>query len=386
MKGNDMTSDGKGLVVVGSGMAAWTLVREFRKLDAVTPVTLVTEGQGHFYSKPMLSNALAAGKTAAQLLGTPATEMAQQLNVQLMADTHAYSINKDTQTLETSTGPVPYQRLVLATGAEPVRVPLQGDGAHRVVSINSLEDYARFRELLTASKRVVIMGAGLIGCEFANDLVLGGYKVTVVDPSAHPLGRLLPERAGVMVQEALSTAGVKFHFGAFVQSVHAEGQALRLELSSGQQCLADTVVSAVGLRPRLELAQTAGLTTSHGIVVNRQLATSHPGLYALGDGAEVEGRWLPYVMPLMQCARTLAAHLTGQAVALTYPAMPVVVKTPAIGVVVVPPPNGVAGHWHTESGPDFVQAKWLGEDGALMGFALVGTATSQKSALQKMLQ
>jgi rubredoxin-NAD+ reductase len=145
------------------------------------------------------------------------------------------------------------------------------------------------------------------------------------------------------------------------------------------------VISAVGLRPRLALAQTAGLRTARGIVVNRQLRTSQPDIYALGDVAEVDGQWLPFVMPLMQSARTLAAHLAGQSVALTYGPMPVVVKTPVLPVVVSPPASGVNGEWHIESSADGVDARFVGADGHLLGFALTGKATAHKAILQKNL-
>ena len=196
--------------------------------------------------------------------------------------------------------PVPAR---LESGADPVRLPLQGDAADQVLSVNDLQDYAAFRERLQGARRVTVIGAGLIGCEFANDLVAAGYEVDVVDPGTQPLGRLLPPEAGDLLQRALSDAGVHFHWGTSVQAVHAQPGDLQLELANGQRLGTDVVLSAVGLRPRTALAQAAGLQTAQGIVVNRQLQTSQPDIYALGDVAEVEGRSLPYVMPLMQAAR-----------------------------------------------------------------------------------
>ena len=132
-----------------------------------------------------------------------------------------------------------------------------------------------------------------------------------------------------------------------------------------------------------KLARAAGLQTARGIVVNRQLQSSQPDVYAVGDVAEVEQLLLPYVMPLMQAARTLAAHLAGTVVTLRYPAMPVVVKTPAIPVVVAPPPVGAAGAWHIDADDSGVTARFLATDARLLGFALVGQATAQKAGLQK---
>ena len=380
-----MIAPAQNLVIVGSGLAAWTVVRELRKLDAHTSITLVTRDNGDFYSKPMLSNALSSGKTAAQLVSTTSAAMAEQHGVKLMAHAEVTAIDPTAATVHTNQGPVTYSRLVLALGADPVRLPLRGDAADQVLSVNDLQDYAAFRERLQGARRVTVIGAGLIGCEFANDLIAAGYEVDVVDPGTQPLGRLLPTEAGRLLQQALSQAGVRFYFGTSVQAIHAKPQGLQAELADGQRLDTDVVLSAVGLRPRLALAQAAGLQTARGIAVNRQLQTSQPDIYALGDVAEVDGQCLPYVMPLMQAARTLAAHLAGQPVTLRYPAMPVVVKTPALAVVVAPLAAGSSGQWQIEAGTGGLDARFVAGDGALLGFALTGKAASQKAILQKTL-
>jgi rubredoxin---NAD+ reductase len=109
------------------------------------------------------------------------------------------------------------------------------------------------------------------------------------------------------------------------------------------------VLSAVGLRPRIQLARDAGIATGMGIQVNRQLQTNLDSIYAIGDCAETDGLVLPYVMPIMQAARALAPILLGQAAALQYPAMPVMVKTPAYPIVVSPPAKGAEGQWKTKT-------------------------------------
>ena len=139
-----MIAPAQSLVIVGSGLAAWTLVREFRKLDAQTPITLITRDNGDFYSKPMLSNALSSGKTAAQLVSATSAAMAHQLGVTVMAKTDVTAIDPVACSVTTALGPVTYSRLVLALGADPVRLPLQGDAADRVISVNDLQDYATF--------------------------------------------------------------------------------------------------------------------------------------------------------------------------------------------------------------------------------------------------
>ena len=374
------------IVIIGSGLAAFTVAKEVRKLAPQQAVTLITREQGFFYAKPGLSNAFGAGKNPAQLIGSEQEKMASQFNLQILAHTDVTKIDAAQKTIETSQGSISYSQLVLALGADPIRLPIEGNAADQILSINDWQDYADFRQALEGKKRVAIMGAGLIGCEFANDLALAAYEVDVIDPSAQALGRLLPPVAGHKLQTALANVGVKWHFGKSVQSVNrlASGS-LELGLSDGTQLSTDLLLSAVGLKPRTALAAASGITVNRGIVVNRHLQTNLPHIFALGDCAEVDGLVLPYVMPIMNAARALAPTLLGQPTAVNYPAMPVGVKTPALPVVVSPPAIGQTGQWIETETTDGVEALFKDEDGNLKGFALLGTATSQKAALTKLL-
>lgn len=224
------------LIIIGAGLAGWTTAREFRKLDTTTPVVVISADRGDFYAKPSLSNAFAQGRAPAQLVSTAAVKMVETLNVTLHANTRVDAINPQTRTITTSKGEFSYSQLVLATGAQPIRVPVAGDAADQVQSINSLDDFSEFHARLTGvsryengsgpqptthnKKHVLIMGAGLIGCEFANDLAASGYRVTVVDPSTGPIAALLPAEASAQLRKALAALGVTWHFGATVKSLN----------------------------------------------------------------------------------------------------------------------------------------------------------------------
>ena len=374
------------IVIIGSGLAGYTAARELRKLDRATPLALVTADEGSFYSKPMLSNALASGKSASDLALKEATAMAEELNATVHADTEVQAIDLPGQRLRTATGELAWSKLVLALGADPIRLPLSGDAAPSVLSVNDLRDYARFRAVLEGRKRVAILGAGLIGCEFANDLVLSGHAVEVADIAAQVLGRLLPPEAALGLRDALAAAGVRWHLGKKAVAVDGSGTALLLRFEDGTQIEADIVLSAVGLAPRTALARAAGLALKRGIVVDRFLRSSDPDVYALGDCAEVEGQVLPFVMPIMHAARALASTLSGSDKAVIYPPMPVVVKTPALPTVVCPPAPGAVGAWHIESEAGGTQARYADAAGRLIGFALTGAATTHKNRLVKELQ
>ena len=199
------------------------------------------------------------------------------------------------------------------------------------------------------------------------------------------LPTLLPEVAGKAVQAALEEKGARFHFGPLVTAVNKTESGVSVVLNSGDTIDADIVVSAVGVRPRIDLAQASGITTNRGIVTDRLLQTSAPNVYAMGDCAEVDGHVLVYVAPLMAAAKALGKTLAGEATEVMYPAMPVTIKTPACPVVVAPPAPGAEGEWNIEADDRNVTALFRNSAGDLLGFALTGEATKQKMALQKEL-
>ena len=373
------------IVIVGTGLAGYTVAREFRKRDQDTPLVLFSADDGGYYSKPMLSNALAHNKSAKTLSLSDAQQMATQLG----ADVHPYSritaLDPSKRRIRVGQRESGYTKLVLALGADPVRLPLAGDAADAVLSVNDRADYAKFRAAIDGKRRIVVLGGGLIGCEFANDLVAAGYEVTIVDVATHPLGRLVPETVGLALRDALANLGVEWRLGRSVASVDRAADGLRVTLSEGSTFAADAVLSAIGLRPRTQLAAAAGLEVNRGIITDRWLTSSDPHIYALGDCAEVQGLVLPFVMPLMHAARSLARTLARDPTPVSYPAMPVVVKTPACPLVVAPPPAQAQGDWTCEPINGGVRALFHDPAGGLLGFALAGAAIFEKQVLGKAL-
>ncbi len=373
------------VVIVGSGLAGYTVAREFRKLDKDTPVVILSQDHGGFYSKPMLSNAFAQKKTADTLLVKDAATMASDTNAEVRANVTVTAITPKLKQITVNGETLQYSKLVLALGADTIKLPLQGEGADAVLSVNDLDDYRHFRDVVEGKKSVAILGAGLIGCEFANDLVGSGYKVDVIDLAPQLLGRLLPAESAAFIQSKLEGEGIVFHLSTTTQTIEKAGTQYRLKMANGASILADVVLSAVGLKPRTSLVAAAGINTNRGIIVNKLLQTSVEDVYALGDCAEVEGRVLPFVMPIMQAARALASTLAGNPTAVKYPAMPVAVKTPACPTVVSPPDAGSQGEWKVEGGVEGVKALFHHKDGQLLGFALMGAAVSEKSQLTQQL-
>ncbi|OLU20435.1 MULTISPECIES: FAD-dependent oxidoreductase [unclassified Pseudomonas] len=373
------------VVIIGTGLAGYNLAREFRKLDSETPLLLITADDGRSYSKPMLSTGFGKNKDADGLCMAEPGAMAEQLAAQVWTHTRVTGIDPGHRRLWIGEEAVAYRDLVLAWGAEVLSVPVEGDAADQLFTVNDLQGYGRFRQAVEGKRKVLILGAGLIGCEFANDLSLGGYEVDLVAPCEQLMPALLPVEAAAAVQGSLEALGVRVHLGPVVSRLQHAASGLEAHLSDGRTIACDAVISAVGLRPRTELAAAAGLAVNRGIVVDRLLRTSHEHIYALGDCAEVDGLNLLYVMPLMAGARALAKTLAGTPSEVSYGAMPVTVKTPACPLVVSPPPRGTQGHWTVEGSATDIRALCHDANGGLLGYALTGSAVQERLALNREL-
>lgn len=375
------------IVVVGTGLAGFNTVKALRKQDPNVPVVMITHDDGRNYSKPMLSNGFAKQKTADELSMGTAEETASSLNVEVKTHTQVVAIDRANKKVLLAGGEQPYSKLVLAMGANPWTPPLQGDAVGQVYNVNNLTDYGKFRDGLTGKKKVLILGGGLIGCEFANDLANGGFDVELVEPQGRCLPLLVPDVISKAVELGLIEAGIKFHFGHFAQSVNqgANGK-LITGLADGTEIESDVVFSAIGLRPVIQMAKDAGLETNRGIITDQYLRTTDPDIFAVGDCAEVNGHWLPFVLPLMAATRALAATLAGEETAASYGVMPVTVKTPACPVAVIPVAKEAKGEWTVEGDGLSITALFHAPDGSLKGYALSGDAVKERMRLNKELE
>lgn len=378
-------SDSAPLIILGTGLAGYNLAREFRKLDSQRELILVTADNGRFYSKPLLSTGFAKGKEADELGMQDAQTMAKQLDAQVLTGVRVTGIDRGNKKLLHAGGELAYSELVLALGAQVRQLPDSAAAGERLLSINDLQDYARFRGALAGKQQVLIIGAGLIGSEFANDLASAGMQVQVVAPDTQLMPGLVPPQVAAAVQAGLESLGVRFHLGRSVQAMQQTEQGLQVELDDGSQLQAQLGLSAIGLIANTELAIAAGLECGRGVKVDRQLRSSDPAIYALGDCAEVQGLSLMYVMPLMTAARSLAQTLAGQTTQLVYGPMPVMVKTPACPLVVAPPVTAPEGNWTISGSGADITALFHDPQGALAGYALTGAAVSQKLELNRQL-
>ncbi|MGP9535557.1 NAD(P)/FAD-dependent oxidoreductase [Halomonas sp. AOP42-E1-30] len=375
------------LVIIGTGMAGIGLARALRRQGDQRSITLVSADSGDDYSKPLLSTGFAKDLSADTLAQRNAAVLGEELNAHVVIHTHVSALDVDNRTVLLDGGKtLGYETLVLATGAEP-RVPFRiaSSLASRFFTINDLDDYRRFRTALgQGPSRVAVIGAGLVGCEFANDLHAGKHHVSLIAPEGSLLPRLLPAPLGNALGDAFNEAGINLHLGRSIDSiVLSNNESIELRLDNGDTVSADFILMATGLVPRSALAEAAGLSVApSGIVVDRQLRTSHPNIYALGDVACVDGVNAMYVQPLQASAKALAATLSGTPTPVSFGAWPVVVKTPLLPVVAYPPIT-TPERWRIEGEGGDISALAENKDGRLIGFALTGGCVRRKVELSR---
>ncbi len=308
-----------GVVIVGAGRAGWQVAEQLRTVDATRPITLVTACAGDVYDKPLLSIAMARQLTADKLIKECGTDAARRLNVTLMAHTHAIRICRDTRQLRTTRGTLRYDELVLAQGAQSALPP------HLPTSlcwrINHLGSYLRLQAALgdvkvTGPKDIVILGSGLVGSELANDLALGGHRITLLDIQSGPLARWPATEAATPLLKAWRDLPLQFVGNVNVTKIEKlptpTGVRLRVTTACGQRFAADQVIAATGLQTPGRLAQGAGLAWNNGIAVDPQtLSTSDAHIHALGDCIAINGQTSRFIEPIARQAKAIVADLCG---------------------------------------------------------------------------
>ena len=374
------------VVIVGAGVGGWSVAEEIRKRDIQRPLLLVSACEGLTYPKPALSEALSKGYSADDLVQFDAHSHARQLDLNIRTHTPIIKIDRIRKRLITTKGGIQYGTLVLALGARQRDLPVAGNGADLVLKINDLATYRAFRARLAGNvAHVTILGGGLIGAEFAQDLSSIGVKVSIVDPADQSLAGLLPDFIAKVLQQKLQANGVSWQFGQTLERLErlerCEGR-LRAMLSSGAVMDTDMVVSAAGLIPNTALASKAGLQVDDGIATDNGMHTSDMNIFALGDCARVEGNVYSYIEPIKRQAQTIAAFLAGETLPFEHRPVLVRVKTPSYPLAICPPGKALTGVAMRQSSPE--RCDYYHGDN-LVGFVLSGASVSQSASLYQRL-
>ncbi|MGL6646890.1 NADH:flavorubredoxin reductase NorW [Aeromonas caviae] len=372
------------IVVIGCGFAAQQLVKSLRKLDAEQPIRLITADSGDEYNKPDLSHVVSRGCAAAAMTRLSGSDFAEQQRIALLPHCPVLGIDPARQLVLTERGEFPYGQLVLATGASAVRPELPG--SEHLVTLNSQQEYAAAEGAIQQARRILVLGAGLIGCELAMDMASDGREVTLLDLADSPLSALLPATLTQPLQQALRSQGVNLQLGLGIARIDGQpGDGWRVTLTDGRTSEQDLVIAAIGLRPNLALAQGAGLAVERGILVDDRLQTSDPHIFALGDCVQWQGQLLPFLQPIVLGANALARTLLGTPTPLALPPMLVKVKTPRYPLQLAGRTKGEELAWQCRWNSHGMVAEARDQAGELCGFVVGGDQMSAAFPLLRQL-
>ncbi|WP_280401526.1 NAD(P)/FAD-dependent oxidoreductase [Nocardia carnea] len=275
-------------VIAGAGLAGAKLAQELRANDFDGHITLIGAEERLPYERPPLSKEYLAGKKTLDEFTVADAAWYRDHNVELLLGTEVTAIDRGARTVALPDGStLPYDKLALATGAASRSLPVPGGDAPGVYTLRTLEESDALIELFGTAKQLLVIGAGWIGLEVTAAARAAGVAVTVLEAAPAPLLGALGPEMGEVFADLHREHGVEFRFGAQVEQITvSDGRARGARLADGTTVAGDAVLVAVGARPRLELAESAGLLTGTGVLVDAGLTSSDPNIVALGDIAE----------------------------------------------------------------------------------------------------
>jgi len=273
-------------VIVGASLAGAKAAETLRAEGFDGRVVLLGEEAARPYERPPLSKAYLRGEAGFDVAAVHGDDFYADNDIELRTSTTVTALDTQASRVTLASGEaVAYDRLLLATGAVPRRITVAGADLSGVRYLRSVADADELRRDVAPSSRVVVIGAGWIGAEVAASARQLGASVAIVELGSVPLERVLGPEVGAVYRDLHADHGVELHFGVGVGSLGGRERVEDVRLTDGTVLPADLVVVGVGVMPRTELAEAAGLVLDNGIVVDEYLATSAPGVYAAGDVA-----------------------------------------------------------------------------------------------------
>ncbi|NGZ75598.1 FAD-dependent oxidoreductase [Saccharibacillus alkalitolerans] len=299
------------LVVIGNGMAGIRCLEEILKLDPDRfEIAVIGDERRPNYNRIMLSKVLQGSASLEDIVLNP-YEWYREHGIALHTGERAVRIHAGAcREVETASGMrLPWDRLIVATGSSAFVPPIPGTDKKGVISFRNLEDCNAMIRASEAGGRAAVIGGGLLGLEAARGLLNLGMETEVVHNAPFLMNRQLDETAAKLLRRELENQGMRFRMGAHTESITGPGRARGLLFSDGTRMRADLVVLAVGIKPNTELAAASGIRSSRGILVDDELETNLPGVYAIGECAEHRGIAYGLVAPLFEQAKVLARRL-----------------------------------------------------------------------------
>ncbi|UPJ25539.1 FAD-dependent oxidoreductase [Bradyrhizobium sp. CW1] len=301
------------LVIVGNGMAAARLVDELAKTALGRyAVAVIGEEPRLAYNRVLLSSVL-AGETGSHEIELRPADWWRHRGVTVRYGYRVTEVDTGRRELKIEgEESMEYSKLVLAVGSTPLRLNVPGADLAGVHTFRDTRDVDLLLTLAAARKRVVVVGGGLLGLEAAYGLAKAGAPVTLLHLMDRLMERQLDASAADLLKTLVERKGIRILLNASTARIHGEGHVQAVELADGSRIEADAVIFAAGIRPNIALAKDAGIAVNRGIVVNDEMQTVSPDIYALGECAEHRGTCYGLVEPAYEQARVLARHLAGR--------------------------------------------------------------------------
>lgn len=332
---NGISQEKLKLVLIGNGLAGMRCLEDL--LDMAPDryeVTVIGEEPWGNYNRIMLSPVLSGEKTIEDIMLHPHAWYSDK-GIKFIADDPAIKIDRTRKTVHTEKGEtVDYDRLIIATGSKPFIPPVQGVDLKGVISFRDIYDVNTMIKYCETKKNAVVIGGGLLGLEAAYGLKQRGMNVTVLHLMDRIMERQLDGRASRMLRHSIEEKGIKIITEANTEAlIGKNGHVSQIRLKDGSLLDADLVVFAVGIRPNITLAQSAGLRCNRGILVNDTMQTFDPSIYAVGECIEHRNQTFGLVEPLWGQAFICATHLAEHG-SLTFksPTVPTQLKVSGVDV------------------------------------------------------
>ena len=271
------------IVIIGGGAAGLACAVELRRLGFEGELTILSADKDAPYDRPNLSKDYLAGTAPEEWLPLRGDDWYSESRVDLRLSTNVTQIDCDARTVQCASGDrLPFDRLLIATGSEPNRLSAPGFDAPNVFTLRTVADARAIAERAKPGSRAVLIGASFIAMEAAAALRHRKVEVDIVAPEQVPFEQVLGTELGIRLQSIHEQNGVRFHLGTGASAFDGRS----VSLSSGETLEADFVLVGIGVRPRIDLARSAGMEVDNGVLVDEYLQTNEPGIYAAGDIAQ----------------------------------------------------------------------------------------------------
>ncbi|MDD3269553.1 MAG: FAD-dependent oxidoreductase [Syntrophomonadaceae bacterium] len=298
-------------VIIGGGIAALSAVQAIRKRNRTAGITILSEEAQRPYYRPILSDLLSEDLPDQRLYVFDEAWYAEN-NIKLLTGTHVDKIDAAGKKVISATGDsYPYTKLIIATGARSNIPPFKGVEQDGVFALRSLSNALALKEAIKSAKKAVVIGGGVLGLEAVWEMISSGVEVSVIEHNQRIMPRQLDETASLRLQQLMIDQGVKLYLGLDTEEIVGDGKATGVKLNDGQLLPADLVLLSTGVKPNIELAQTAGLEMAQGVIVDSSMRTSMGDIYAAGDGAQFGERLIGLWPVSLEMGRIAGAAAAG---------------------------------------------------------------------------